>query len=1118
MPQSTTPPPPPGFVPEKRGIPAPPPGFVPETQEAYTPPKDYWGEHLAGKYEPTPPTSWERAKERVDKSLEYSNFYGLFKAPGKNKLDPKYWARIATPEYWKNVGKGIGGAVGSALVDPSSPAGIINSAKQKAEEYSAPGGPRKQTAAQEWLGAGEQVFNMLPPVFIVSTAKKMLEDPVGAFEEDPLAVVMVLTGFSGQAKKIYANAKSGKPIAPNGMKKIMPDLKKWSIKANEDAHFLKQTTDLAKVEIAKMEARGREVTAGPPIVGPEVPGAFNTPRRATGISPKAVSGPGVPEPPPGFVPEPTPPVAIPAEPIVGPKIKTTTPKPDITAPVKANHIRAIAKDQLAEGGITKAQHDSLMEEAAGMDYDYSRIGRGGTVKPLSITSEGMKMGLEEAELKGLFAGMPIDEKVLQYIKERKFIPSTIRNPATGQETKAPAKVVGVKGDWNPDFPKYTVQPDPAIPEPMLVEKTAGNKPNSMPGYRHELVELQKIKDIAPTKYKYQLENPIRWFDNSPFLKKELYYPWRTAEKNTEFEKHSTRMQVRVWEKSVPRPMQKELGDYAIAKQKNGPESLQLIGIDPASVIAKVESNPAMMKVYNEVRTNLEGMFVRINQAREVAGLSPLPKVENYFTFARDVNELEAIGHSVAQEKNPEMLKRHPYEPTFQYKKREGVIAPMNRKFYAIYEHYMNNAARYSNVAPVVAKGRVLLGDWGVKDSIGRESGSFSLGGAAPNLGRMTTEWVDRIAGKHIGADVWFSKVLRSIARNTGAAVISFNPRSAILQPTSLQNTYIEIGGKYLYKGIEGYALKERRQFAMRNSEVLTGRALDVNLEDLWADGVAKVISHGRARLSTIGSYPLKALDAMAAQISWLGGYERAITPELNGGLGLVGRDAIRYADDVVVRTQASAKIGDLARIQTTPLGKMASIFQTFVINNWNYWSKDVMGWKNPEMANVDRVKKITKLVLSSVLINTLFEDVIGINSPLPAPERQLVQGIKEGKTFQEIMVNMAKEISESVPIIGGSIKYTTRTRTSLPQGAQQIQDTARLGADLMESFSKWDLSKTTSQDLQTLSKFMGVPGAAELFKIQRMSKAGMPWWKILVSAPVPTKAEQDKIKMGEYIR
>jgi hypothetical protein len=91
---------------------------------------------------------------------------------------------------------------------------------------------------------------------------------------------------------------------------------------------------------------------------------------------------------------------VPGEPPVGPKIKTTVPKSpvaktDITAPVKANHIRAIAKDQLAEGGITKAQHDSLMEEAAGMDYDYSRIGRGGTVKPLSITSEGMKMGLDQ---------------------------------------------------------------------------------------------------------------------------------------------------------------------------------------------------------------------------------------------------------------------------------------------------------------------------------------------------------------------------------------------------------------------------------------------------------------------------------------------------------------------------------------------------------------------------------------------------------------------------------------------------------------------------------------------------------------------------------------------------
>lgn len=1083
MPQTKIPPPP-GFVPESQ-IPPPPPGFVPEqqtqqTQQA-TPTPDYWGDYKAGKYPPTEKKDEFTVSSVIDriKSGKIKTAFDptAVSLPGQEGVNPegvgagdlfsfKYWGRALKPEFWKNAAANLFTGVGGQLVEPTSPVGIINSVKTRAEQAGSPEG--MPTDKQEIKSAVEQAVSFFPPIFIGKTVAGMATDPLGTFERDPFAVLIVASGFSGEAKNLLAKRKAGKPIVPKDMRKIIPDLKKWSMKATEDAGLVDRTIKSANEAMAR-RAEAQKITGQPEAMGPEIPDAFGPiggrDVYATGLGPRMVNGPDIPE----------------------------------EAPFIAARQRAVPVGPVE--GVKVAEQPSVPE-----------FGRLEPPRPAEAHVKGPWVEWKEA-----FAGMPIDDKVFNYLKEGKLFAGISRDPATGQETKIPTKVVS-KGDYKTDIPNYTARPSVASSEPFVVEKNAGGMPTGMAGYKHEREALQAIKDIEPTKYKYMLENPIRWFDNAPFLKESLYYPWRSAENATQFEKHSTKMQVAVWEKSVPRSMQKDLGDYAIAKQKNGPESLQLMGIDPADVVARVESNPAMMKIYNEARVGLERMFVRINQARELEGLPPLPKVENYFTFARGVNELDAIGHPVIQEKNPDMLKRHLYEPTFSYKKRENVIAPMNRRFYGIYEHYMNNSARYTNYAPVVAKGRVLLGDWGLKDTQGRDSGSFRLDGTAPNLARMTNEWVDRIAGKHTDAHPAFSKALSAIARNTGSAVIAFNPRSAILQPTSLQNTYIEIGGKWLAKGVEEYAVRDRRQFAMRNSEVLTGRAMDVNLEDLWADGVARIISRGRSKASEVGSYPLRVLDGMAARMSWLGAYERAIAPEAKGGLGLMGKDAIRYADDVVVRTQASAKVGDLARIQTTPIGKMASIFQTFVINNWNYWSKDVMGWKNPEMANADRVKKVTKLILSSLVINTLFEDVIGINSPLPAPERELVKGIREGKSFQETLVNMAKEVSESVPIVGGSIKYTNRYRESLPQGAQQIKDVTRLGADIMESFAKWDLSKMSNQDLQTLSKFFGVPGSAELFKIQKQTKAGMPWYKILLGARTPTKAEADKIKTGEMIR
>jgi hypothetical protein len=179
----------------------------------------------------------------------------------------------------------------------------------------------------------------------------------------------------------------------------------------------------------------------------------------------------------------------------------------------------------------------------------------------------------------------------------------------------------------------------------------------------------------------------------------------------------------------------------------------------------------------------------------------------------------------------------------------------------------------------------------------------------------------------------------------------------------------------------------------------------------------------------------------------------------------------------------------------------------------------VFGWKNPGMANAERVQKVSRLIWSSLIINTLFEDVIGINSPLPAPERVLVEGIRDGKTVPEMLVGVAKELAESVPIIGGTIKYTTASRESLPPVAQQAKDATRLVYDVGEAFSKMDLSKVTKYDLEALGKFFGVPGSSEVFKILRRIKAGMPWYDVILGKEVPKKKSQaDKIRVEDNLR
>lgn len=1033
-----------------------------------------------------------------------------------------YWEQVGSGSYWtdayRNLMRGakemepmsvytktMGKTIGMMLAKKQFDKKYGDKAK---EEYAKQVSP--ETAEKIWpssaLGvAGEAGKGLAKGAFdfvtwLPKTAYNFVRDPLTTLREDPLGTIFLFSGVSAGAKTLWKKHKSGKVILPKELRGLEAELKTWAMSNKDSAQKYAQIIESAQ----KRESLAKEMSPGVSEVSAGV--EFGDPLRSkTGVSPRAVRGPGVP----------TEAAAIAERLKPVPVGEVSGGSPVVSGPTREFDVsgfnRVMPGQPAVSGpGVEWGEPGSVkLPPAKKPPIAISEEPAPGLTeitppKVLDITSSQMKLGLDEFEnLKKAYSGFPIlSEDLMKYIKSGRLVPAQKQENVPGAIKPAPAKVVGM-GDFKTDIPRYTTKPrDKSIADPFKVEKNAGGMETGMPGYKHELDSLLKQRDMAATQIKHEYENPVRWFDNSPFLKETLYYPWREAHNQHMFEKIGFRKEIDLWKSKVNgKKAEHDLGAYAIAKQKNGPETLQLMGIDPADVVARVEADPAMMKVYDTARVRLEEMFVRINKSRELLGMSPLPKVENYFTFARGVTDLSSMGINPVTISDPAMIKRHLYEPTFQYKKRENVIGPMSTKFFGIYEHYMNSASKYSLYSPVVAKGRVLLGDWNMTDSLGRPAGAFNLKETAPNLYNMTSEWVDRIAGKSLKTNNFVSKMLGALARNTGTAVIAFNPRSALIQPTSLANTYVEVGAKNLINGVEEFALKSNRKLAMRESKVLTGRAMDFHLEDLWAEGVSGAINKGKAKASEVGSYPLRLLDAISAKMSWLAGVERGKQ------LGLTGKELYRYADDVVVKTQASAAIGDVARVQTTPIGKLGTIFQTFVINNWNYWSKEVFGWKNPNMATPDRVKKVSRLILSSILINSLFEDVIGINSPLPAPEREIIDGIRKGESVGKIGMNVVKEIGESIPFVGGAIKYTDDKFQSYPPIVQQGVDMSKLWSSIQRAVGKGDIKAFSVRDWEMVAKIIGVPGGAVAGQMYRKAQAGMPWWKILMGAP-SRKAEK----------
>jgi len=327
---------------------------------------------------------------------------------------------------------------------------------------------------------------------------------------------------------------------------------------------------------------------------------------------------------------------------------------------------------------------------------------------------------------------------------------------------------------------------------------------------------------------------------------------------------------------------------------------------------------------------------------------------------------------------------------------------------------------------------------------------------------------------------------------------------------------MEIGAKWLSKGAMSYLNEGRRNFAERESNVLLSRMFDIHAEEIFGMGVEREVSkvksayvRGKAKFGKAGIKPLQWLDLMSAKIAWLGAYEKAIAPKAKGGLQMDKAKARIYADDTVTRTQASAQPSDVAPIQRTPWGKTLTLFQTFVINEWNYLYKNCAGMgervATPKMPVSKRATQIGRLVFATALINALFEGAFHLQSPYPSPEWELIEGLKEDRGTRKIITSMVREMGEQLPVIGGTIRWSSSYRTAFPAIPQ-------LGVDATIFVNKilaTDIEKIKLNDLETFGKIFGIAGGGQTMKYIRRRKKGMTHFESMIGVKTSSTKKKD---------
>ena len=349
-------------------------------------------------------------------------------------------------------------------------------------------------------------------------------------------------------------------------------------------------------------------------------------------------------------------------------------------------------------------------------------------------------------------------------------------------------------------------------------------------------------------------------------------------------------------------------------------------VTEAELNAANNLNQKQLEFVDASRTMLDEIWVTTNKARKIMGKNEIEPLPDYFPLANDIDNMEIFGASKVRGSNigwlddmPFRNKQTPNDPK-NLKHRldsDSIVNLDGIKVLEAYSRYMVNKAYMNPVAEKLAR---------VGMKINQLHGN-KMGDSFIKHAKYISGDIDPIPGQHF---------LTKTARNVAQAMLVGNYSTYITQLSALDGIIAEAGFVRVHKTIkelmDNPAMWEE---VVDGSAVLTARrgAGDISIVDLQNS-----LQQGlRRKIIEKGMYPIQALDMIAATIGWKSFYDQAVSRGMRDG------DARIYADDMVVKTQASASRVDSPPVMRNALGKNVFTLQTFALNRFDYLVSDVFG-------------------------------------------------------------------------------------------------------------------------------------------------------------------------------
>jgi len=535
-------------------------------------------------------------------------------------------------------------------------------------------------------------------------------------------------------------------------------------------------------------------------------------------------------------------------------------------------------------------------------------------------------------------------------------------------------------------------------------------------------------------------------------------------------------------------------------------SFSILGKDAMKQMkVEVKADPKYKELKTKLEPKFQDLFKRINAQRVKLGKRPIKETGDYLSFfgkeslLTDFKNLikgeEARGGysnlvlddlATIKQRQATNIKD---SPAFAHIKRTGLREGVKLELdpLVIYSRYLNDSLRHIHMSPINAF---------VKELLTAELTDFKTGKTAvfaeqrPNVAAELASWNNKIAGlDNMEVPRVFSKLLNKGMNNLTVAQLFGNLRTSLIQSTALFPTAVKFGYGPTAKGI-GEAVIGRRNAPVKESSVLNTAAWDVAVADMGSTFAGTKYQKVTGNIKEKSAWLMKSVDYFAREATFRTVWN-SLEPLVKKG-ELSKKEAIRLADAEVIRTQGSGDAVELSPVQRNVIGKMATQWQTFTINHMNFVAKDVLGIKNPELRPMEAAKRTLRYVAGALVINSLFEQGLGIQSPMPAPVQGIIRGLEAGDQTSAIMLGTLKEISEAFPG-GGSVKFGSNPLGPLVKHADDIakalSGTTTFNEDMITKASMGD-EKAMTALAEILGKTMGVPGTAQAAKFARGQRRG----------------------------